>query len=168
MRVIKGFVMGERTAAESTATQDEEAVRTKTDEEDWETAKRMLGYLFTAVAWLFGKACEWIFGPSEPQMWWVWTQRIYFGVVYTVAAIQLCVALYKFFVFHREERKRKAAELQPGQNPTGDWPKDFMGWVKHIALVLVGFIVLAAFVALCLAFGHAIETIKAWFLSWSS
>jgi hypothetical protein len=165
--LVRGLIMGEGTQVDSTHTQ-EEAARKKKEEEDWKAAKWVLGLLFAGAAWVFGKACEWLFGPSEPQAWWVWTKRVYFGGVYTVVAIQVGVALYQLFVLLRDNRKRTAAELQPGQKPTDEWPKDFMGWVKHIALVLVGFIVLAAFAALCLVYGYVIETIKAWFSSWFS
>ncbi len=157
--------MGDEITAEGSGAQDE-AVRKKEQEENEQAAGWLLGLLFTGAAWLLGKFCEWLFGPLESQAWWVWTRRVYFGGVYTVAAIQLCLALYQLRVFLREERV--TAKAHAGERPSDDWPKDFKGWVKHIALALIGLFVLAAFVALCLAFGYVIEAIKAWFLSWVS
>jgi hypothetical protein len=155
--------MGKAREADGARAQVEAAPEKK--EEDMRAAKWVLGLLCSGAAWLLGKASEWLFGPSEPQTWWVWTKRLYFGAVYVVAAVQLAVVLYQLFVLLREERKTRHAEPLAGQKPNEEWPKDFKGWVRHIALVLVCWLLLAAFIALCVAYGYVIETIKEW---WSS
>jgi hypothetical protein len=145
--------------------EEDEAAKKKKLEDDWEAVKWLMGLLFAGFAWLFGR---WLFGSSEPQAWWVWIRRVYFGGVYIVAAVQVVLGLSQLFVLIRKERERHTSEPRERKEGTDPWPKNLAGWVRHITLALIGFILLAAFIAICIGVGYVIESIKAWFLSWFS
>jgi hypothetical protein len=53
----------------------------------------------------------------------------------------------------------------PVQEPVEEGPKSFTEWVIFIALLLVGWLGIALFIALCLAYGYVVMKIKEWFFS---
>jgi hypothetical protein len=121
------------------------------NDEDARAARWAVGVLCAGAAWLFGKAFEWLFGPSERSYWWKLVKFIYFTAVYGWA---FCVLLAGVIQIYRLERGagKKSGSVRPASaepKVTDDSPSGVLGWcligliwivAMSILLAIIGFV----------------------------